>query len=339
MSDSNQTRANIAAVERETGLGKDTLRVWERRYGFPRPERDENGDRLYPADQIARLRLIKRLMDRGHRPGRLVAADEASLLFLAAERGESAPSDASSNASAQESVAPARARDGQSGGDSRWVETIFSCLRLHDVSGLKRALSQCLAQKGLQTFVLDTVSKLNALVGEGWASGQLEVFEEHLYTEQMQILLRQAIAGLPSGSRRPTVLLTTVPEEHHMLGILMLEALLTLQGIHCVSLGTQTPLTDIAAAVEAHRADVVALSFSAAFASRQVLPLLDQLRGRLPPEVGLWVGGGGLDRGFEKRLSKRSEPGRQGITVCRSLQDALALAEAAGCTDLSPARK
>ena len=325
MSDSNQARANIAAVERETGLGKDTLRVWERRYGFPRPERDENGDRLYPADQIARLRLIKRLMDRGHRPGRLVVADEASLLLLAAERGESAPG----GAPAAQSAAPARTRDGPSGAVSRGVGAIFSCLRLHDVPGLKRALSQCLAQEGLQAFVLDTVPKLNALVGEGWESGQIEVFEEHLYTEQMQILLRQAIAGLPSGSRRPTVLLTTVPEEQHMLGILMLEALLTLQGIHCVSLGTQTPLTEIAAAVEAHHADVVALSFSAAFASRQVLPLVDQLRGRLPLQVALWVGGGGLDKGFEKRLHKRVEPGSQGITVCRSLHDALAQAEAA----------
>jgi hypothetical protein len=25
----------ISAVERETGLSKDTLRMWERRYGFP----------------------------------------------------------------------------------------------------------------------------------------------------------------------------------------------------------------------------------------------------------------------------------------------------------------
>jgi hypothetical protein len=33
----------IASVERETGLSKDTLRVWERRYGFPTPERDANG--------------------------------------------------------------------------------------------------------------------------------------------------------------------------------------------------------------------------------------------------------------------------------------------------------
>ena len=46
---------NIAAVERDTGLSKDVLRMWERRYGFPTPERDGNGDRLYSAEQVERL--------------------------------------------------------------------------------------------------------------------------------------------------------------------------------------------------------------------------------------------------------------------------------------------
>ena len=39
---------SIADVERETGLGKDALRVWERRYGFPVPLRDRLGERVYP---------------------------------------------------------------------------------------------------------------------------------------------------------------------------------------------------------------------------------------------------------------------------------------------------
>ena len=56
---------SIAAVERDTGIGKDTLRVWERRYGFPQPLRDAFGERVYPAEQVEHLRLIKRLMDQG----------------------------------------------------------------------------------------------------------------------------------------------------------------------------------------------------------------------------------------------------------------------------------
>ncbi len=44
-----ETRFNISAVERETGLSKDVLRIWERRYGFPHPGRDENAERQYTA--------------------------------------------------------------------------------------------------------------------------------------------------------------------------------------------------------------------------------------------------------------------------------------------------
>ena len=74
--DSNVVREpllSIAAVERETGLGKDTLRAWERRYGFPLPQRDAAGVRGYPRAMVERLRLIRRALVAGHRPGRLFA--------------------------------------------------------------------------------------------------------------------------------------------------------------------------------------------------------------------------------------------------------------------------
>ena len=74
---------NIAAVERDTGLSKDVLRMWERRYGFPTPDRDANGERSYPAEQVEHLRLIKRLLDQGHRPGKLLAASPEALAALA----------------------------------------------------------------------------------------------------------------------------------------------------------------------------------------------------------------------------------------------------------------
>ena len=59
---------NIAAVERDTGLSKDTLRVWERRYGFPKPRRDQHDERLYSLPDLEKLRLLRLLIDYGHRP-------------------------------------------------------------------------------------------------------------------------------------------------------------------------------------------------------------------------------------------------------------------------------
>lgn len=277
MNDAQQSRPalGITATERETGLSKDTLRVWERRYGFPKPERDAHGERLYSAAQVERLRLLKRLMDQGHRPGRLMAASDMELQAL------SVPSATPAQAAAD---------------DAQAAQPFLALVKGHDVPQLRSALNQAMLRQGLQDFVLHTLPALNRAVGEAWLTGEFEIFEEHLYTEQLQSLLRQAIATLPAQSGSPRILLTTVPEEQHGLGLLMAEALLSLDGATCISLGTQTPLFDIAKAASAQQADVVALSFSSAYASRQVAPQLLQLRTLLPPSVEIWAGGAGIER-------------------------------------------
>ena len=268
---------NIAAVERETGLSKDVLRMWERRYGFPVPERDANGERLYPATQVERLRLIKRLMDQGHRPGKLIAADDEELALLAPRHRPRATLEAS-------------------GIDEAGLEALLALIKQHDADGYLFALQQALARQGLQRFVQDIVVPLTRRVGEAWESGRFEVFEEHLFTELTKRVLRQAIIALPRGLGAPRVVLTSVPDEQHILGLLMLEALLSLEGAQCIPLGMQMPLLEIGRAAEAHRADVVALSFSVAYPRRQIPALLQQLRPLLPAQTELWVGGGGVDR-------------------------------------------
>jgi DNA-binding transcriptional MerR regulator len=57
-------RSGVAA--RLAGLPVETLRVWERRYGLSETERSAHGQRLYSAEQIERLRLLKNLVDQGH---------------------------------------------------------------------------------------------------------------------------------------------------------------------------------------------------------------------------------------------------------------------------------
>jgi methanogenic corrinoid protein MtbC1 len=270
----NELNLTIAAVEREVGLSKDVLRVWERRYGFPAPARDSHGERLYPLEQVARLRLVKRLMDQGLRPGRLLMLPAEALQELVVLR---------------EPVA-AMGDPGSEG-----LERVIELLLAHDASGCAQALQQRLVVQGLGKFVQDTAAPLAHQVGVAWEHGRLDVFEEHLFTELLTRVLRQAIAAVPPG-RPPRVLLTTLPGEPHVLGLLMAEAMLALEGADCVGLGTETPLLQAAQAARAHGADVLALSFSAAFPARQVPPLLKQMRAALPESTQLWVGGGGTAR-------------------------------------------
>jgi methylmalonyl-CoA mutase cobalamin-binding subunit len=143
----------------------------------------------------------------------------------------------------------------------------------------------------LQRFVLQTVVPLNRAVGELWMRGELQVFEEHLYTEQLQVAMRTALNTFPRQPGVPRVLLTTLPGELHGLGLLMVEALLVPEGAQCISLGTQTPIDDIRNAALAHKVHIVALSFSAAFPARQAGESLATLRRALPPQIALWAGG------------------------------------------------
>ena len=259
---------NISAVERETGLSKDVLRMWERRYGFPRPARDDNGERQYTAGETAKLRAIKRLMDVGVRPGRIIGLSLSELNALADAR-----------APMRADVATLPERD------------IVSLLRAHDATAVSHALAQWLMRQGLQRFVLDTLVPLNRLVGEAWMRGELHVFEEHLYTEQVQATLRTAINAFARQAGRPRLLLTTLPSEQHGIGLLLVEALLAPEGVQCLSLGPQTPLDDVRRAAIAHEVDIVALSFSSAFPVRQAADSLARLRRHLPPAVALWAGG------------------------------------------------
>ena len=262
----------IAAVERDTGLSKDTLRVWERRYGFPAPLRDASGERAYPDEQVEKLRLLRRLIDQGERPGRIVALPMPELRSLLDESAGRQPR------------APARPHP---------VEPFVEMLRAHDVVGLRRQLRHSRERLGLARFVTEVVAPLNTLVGEGWMRGQLQVFQEHLYTESLQVVLRDAIAGIPASgdAARPRVLLTTLPAEPHGLGLLMAEALLALEGAHCVSLGVGTPLWDIVLAARAQCSDIVALSFSGYMNPTQTVDSLKELRAKLPEQAALWAGG------------------------------------------------
>ncbi|HZI82626.1 MAG TPA: MerR family transcriptional regulator [Casimicrobiaceae bacterium] len=264
----NQTRFNISAVERETGLSKDVLRIWERRYGFPRPDRDENAERQYTAEELARLRTIKRLMDTGLRPGKLIRQSLEEL-----------------NALAEKRIRPRRETVAAAESD------VLALLKGHDAAALHATLAGQMLRNGMQRFVLDTVAPLNRAVGEAWMRGDLQVFEEHLYSEQLQLLLRIAINAVPRGAGVPRVLLTTVPGEQHGIGLLMTQALLSSEGAYCICLGTQTPFEDIRGAALAYKAHVVAISFSMAFPLRQVGDAIATLRRALPAPVALWAGG------------------------------------------------
>jgi DNA-binding transcriptional MerR regulator len=165
-------RRGIAAVAQEIGLTKDTLRVWERRYGFPQSIRSRGGERPYPQEQMTELRLIKRLLDAGHRPSKVLGQSIDALQHLAESSGV-----------------------GQDAPDSE-LDHLLELLRLNSSDDFRFALLKRGTRYELEKFVLDVAAPLSTRVGNAWAAGSLQVHHEHLFSESLQSTLRAQMRPL-----------------------------------------------------------------------------------------------------------------------------------------------
>ena len=77
---------SIGALSSATGVPVDTLRTWERRYGYPVPSaRSEGSHRRYPAETVGTIQLIVRALDLGQRASAVVGRDARELQCLIAE--------------------------------------------------------------------------------------------------------------------------------------------------------------------------------------------------------------------------------------------------------------
>ena len=263
----------IGAVERDTGVGRDTLRVWERRYGFPEPRRNDKGERLYPEDQLRRLQRIRRLLDQGMRPGKLLPLSEDELDLI------------------ENNLAPSTDT-----GLSKTVNSIIDAVCAADSTAVEKYLSTSLRDLGMESFINEVVSPLLVAVGERWASGQLQIFEEHFLTQQLIRFLNTEISKNNAKARKPRVLLATLPGEEHSLGLLMVAALLSSRGITTINLGAEVPMEQISHAVNRFRTDTVGITFSGAYQYKNIRSHLAELRQLIPDDVDIWTGGEGVRR-------------------------------------------
>jgi len=265
---------SISRVERETGISKDVLRMWERRYGFPMPSRVSSGERSYSSEDLSRLVLVKRLMDLGHRPGRLMMLPNDELTQMLS--------------------VPVVI---QSGRFQPHIEHLMEILLSNQILALSQYLDYWLCRYGLEAFVIELLPSWLVQIGYSWQTGRLNIHHEHLLVEQLETKLRLSLKQLPQVSEgSPKVLLTTLPEEQHGLTLLMIENLCRLEGVQAINLGVQTPVESIIQATNELKVQVVSLSISEASNANFVQQSLESLYRGLPGSVSLWLGGEGAKR-------------------------------------------
>ena len=281
-------------IERETGFGIGQLRKWRQRYGFPPMGSTVDGKAAYSRKTVDQLLLIKRLLEAGWRPGQVVGmpAGEIEKLQLALVQS-----------------VPVVCRD-----ESR--QALIEKLKRTDLAGFRALLAQERAKRTLLDFVLDTLGPLMIDIGEAWHRAEIDIHHEHLCSCCVERLLHAEILKLPPKEDLPGIVLFALPPgEHHLLGLLMVEAALAEQGVKTINIGSDVPLNNLKLAAISCKADVVALSFSFFYPARDVVPILRHLRRLLPLQMQIWAGGAGL-------AGIRKQP--KGVRIISDIGEAIA---------------
>jgi methanogenic corrinoid protein MtbC1 len=259
-------------IERETGFGKEQLRKWRQRFGFPPKESNDDGKIAYSGNTVEQLHLIKRLLEAGFRPAQVVGKTVLELEKLKIELGLNAVV-----------LAPDES-----------ILTLIEHIKLNDLKGFLSLLIKKRGKQIMLDFVQNTIAPLMIGIGEAWRRDEIDIHHEHLCTAHIERYLHAEILRLRPRDGLPVILLALPPGEHHLLGLLMAEAVLAEEGANTINIGSGIPLNNLKLAAMSCKADVVALSFSFAHPSKEILPTILHFRRLLPPEIQIWVGGAGI---------------------------------------------
>ena len=260
---------SIGDLAEASGISRDTIRVWERRYGKPQPVRLPSGHRRYTDEHVRWLRRVAEALSRGNRAGKAVRASEKELDAMLAP-GTGDPRDAPE------------------------VRELLGLVKHYDRDGLVRTLRDRWAASSPMVFAENVVGPLLTAVGRAWADDDLQVRHEHFVSEVLEDLLRTIRSELPPPSDSgPLVLLATMSGEPHGIGLQLAAMLAKVNGLRTKILGTETPRAEIVDAAREVGAGVVAISVSLSSGGVETDRQLAELRSHLPEHVALIIGGKG----------------------------------------------
>lgn len=278
---------SIGKVASETGLSIDTLRMWERRYGAPKSIRLPSGHRRYAPEEIERLRIAARALESGYRAGQVAAMplDQLRAMIRAGRRKDELPTYVTETGAELEKH------------DLSVIESWIDAAVRFDELTLTSGFLESWGRLGPMRFIQERAAPFLKRIGDGWASGELSIADEHFAAERLGDFLASIWRRRNEQTIGPKVVLATLPGELHRLGLQMAATVVTLADCRAFYMGASSPPVEIARAVRQSGAAIVAISISETTSRAAARTLLQELRELLPADVALVCGGEGAPCG------------------------------------------
>lgn len=224
----------IKDLENLSGIKAHTIRIWEQRYSFLKPERTGTNIRYYSNEELKKLLNIALLNKYGYKISHIdkMPGEEIREKLL--------------------SLNPVQAQQ------ERVVNEMIQCMVDLELDTFENILDNYILARGIERTIIQIIFPYLEKIGILWLTSHINPAQEHLITN---IIRQKLIAGIESVVTslhvNKTVLLFLPEGEYHELGLLFMCYLLKSRGVNTLYLGSSVPLDDVAYVVNLKNPDYV----------------------------------------------------------------------------------
>jgi len=224
----------IKDLENLTGIKAHTIRIWEQRYSFLKPQRTGTNIRYYNNEELKRILNISLLNKYGYKISHIDRMSESEInnkiLML-------------SNTQAQQ---------------ERMINELIQSMVDMNLEKFEDALDEFITAKGIEKAINHIIFPFMERVGVLWMAGHIIPAQEHLVSN---IVRQKIIVGIESVNTHvylnKTGLMFLPEGEYHELGLLFIHYLLKSRGIKVIYLGANVPIDDVEFVVNAKKPDFI----------------------------------------------------------------------------------
>jgi DNA-binding transcriptional MerR regulator len=212
----------IKDLENLSGVKAHTIRIWEQRYSFLKPQRTKTNIRYYSCEELKAILNIALLNKYGFKISHIdrMCAEELNEKLISL-----------SHTQAQH---------------ERLLNELLHYMVDLDMEQFEDLLDQQIKARGIEKTITQLIFPFLDKIGILWLTNNINPAQEHLVTN---IIRQKLIVGIerckPERFINTTILLFLPEGEHHELGLLYMYYLLKNRGVSVIYLGANVPVQDV----------------------------------------------------------------------------------------------
>ena len=212
----------IKDLENLTGIKAHTIRIWEQRYSFLKPNRTNTNIRYYTNEELKKILNIALLNKYGYKISHIDRMTEPEInekIFTL------------NNALAQQ---------------ERVINDLIQTMVDMDTEAFSATLSEYIKLRGIEKTINQIIFPFMERIGVLWMTGHIIPAQEHLMSNIIRQKMIVAIDSAKSLLNVEKTGLLFLPEgEYHELGLLFVYYMLKSRGAKVLYLGANVPIDDI----------------------------------------------------------------------------------------------